>query len=222
MKRLTLQSLMFISLSAAAGVVWAVDDGTGDSEEERPVSDSVTFSGGGLSKVSANFDNVADAINIDGTIGFRIPTVNWFAVELNLSQTVQGTDIKSIPQCATTTQTGTNPVTGQPIFTTTNGDCPGEYTTTDQRQQFGVFSFGVFASLRTPGSFYGLAKIGYRTVNSTLDEHQDQGSGSAYGVGAGYRWSPRSLAGAELVYNKYGDLFSSISLNFNYGFGGRD
>ena len=222
MKCSSLHSALFISLLAAASTAWAVDAGDDEEAEERTSSDSVTFSGGGLSKVSSNFDNVADAINIDGTIGFRIPTVNWFSVELNLSQTVQGTDIKSIPQCSTTTQTGTNPVTGQPIFTTTNGDCPGKYTTTDQRQQFGVFSFGVFASLRTPGSFYGLAKIGYRTVNSSLEEHQDQGSGSAYGVGAGYRWSSRSLAGAEVVYNKYGDLFSSISLNFNYGFGGRD
>lgn len=223
MIRSSLQSVLFISLLAVAITAGAVD--TEDEEPEaRASSDSVTFSGGGLSKVSADFKNVKDAVNLDAVIGFRIPTVQWFSVELNISQTVVPGDITAacVPRNATPGTPagpgGIPPATpGTPAVT-----CSGTDTSTDNRQDFQAFVFGAFASVRTPGKFYGLGKIGYRTVNSSLDEHQEERSGSSYGVGVGYRWDPRSQKGAELVYTKHGDLFDGIGFNINYGFGGRD
>jgi hypothetical protein len=81
----------------------------------------------------------------------------------------------------------------------------------------------VFAVLRSQGQFYAVGKLGYRFINSSIEEIQegDDKSGTAYAGGGGYRWG-KSLSGVELMYTKYSDQIDYIGFNVAYGFGGRD
>jgi hypothetical protein len=130
---------------------WAVDDGT---REAPPVEDetdeSVTYSGIGLSYVGTDFDNVDDAINLGVVIGFRIPTVNIFAVELELSTTVIPGQIDS-QSCSTSGGGGGFPIIG-------GGSSP-QTTCVRSQNDFGTNSAGVYAVLRSPGRFYAMGKV---------------------------------------------------------------
>jgi hypothetical protein len=193
---------------------WAVDDGT---REAPPVEDetdeSVTYSGIGLSYVGTDFDNVDDAINLGVVIGFRIPTVNIFAVELELSTTVIPGQIDS-QSCSTSGGGGGFPIIG-------GGSSP-QTTCVRSQNDFGTNSAGVYAVLRSPGRFYAMGKIGTRYVTTSIEELDDERGGSAYAGGIGYRWNPRKNNGVELFYNKFSDSLDMIGFSVAYGFGGRD
>lgn len=207
------------ALACAAGLLLsapalAVDDGT---EEAPPSEDggdqSVTYSGIGLSKITADFDNVKDAINLNAVIGFRIPTVDIFAVELELSSTVIPGQVDG-QECTTTPGGGGLPILG--------GGSDDETNCTNAQNDFGTNSAGVYAVLRSPGAFYAMGKYGYRYVTTSLSELDEDRSGNAYAFGAGYRWNPRKNNGVELYYNKLTERLDYIGFNVSYGFGGRD
>lgn len=213
MRQIFRNSLYVLSLLAALPA-WAVDDGT---KEAPPLDEdgdqSVTYSGIGLSKLSADFDNVKDAINLNVVIGFRIPTVNIFGIELELSSTVIPGQVDS-QSCSTTGGGGGLPVIG--------GGGEGEETCTQSQNDFGTNGAGVYAVLRSPGKFYVMGKAGYRYVTTSLSELDEERSGNAYAGGLGYRWNLRKNNGFEFYYNKYAERLDFLGFSVSYGFGGRD
>lgn len=178
--------------------------------EEEQEELSTTYSSIGLQKVSADFENVEDAINLDITlIGFRIPTVSWFGVELNLGFTMIPGEIK------TTSSSGGGGggvlcgLPGQP-------PCP-EGTVSASEGDFTATTLGAFAVVRSPGKFFGMGKLGYRYVNSNIDQLNQERSGSGWGAGVGYRWNKKGSY-AELGYTKYNDLLDGIGFSISYSY----
>lgn len=176
------------------------------SDDRRERNESVTYSGIGLARVSTDFENLKDAVNLNFSIGFRVPTIDWIGAELELSTTV-------IPgENETTSQQGGSNCGGvlQP-------PCPSGDTQSGNDLQ--TNSAAVYAVLRSPGKFYGMAKYGYRYLNTSIDELQDNRSGSAWGVGAGYRWGS-TLSGVELYYTRLTPDVTFMGFALAYGFGG--
>ena len=182
-------------------------------EEEREEL-STTYSSIGLQKVTADFANVDDALNIDVTlIGFRIPTVPWFGVELNGSFTMAPGQID--PNAGTPDDPGTcvPPDSGFPPGCTpstpgTQATAAGDFTST---------VIGAYAVLRSPGSFFVVGKYGYRYLNTSIEQLQDDRSGNAYSAGVGYRWN-RKGSYAELGYTKVADKIDGIGFTISYSY----
>lgn len=196
-----------------------VDEGTDIEPPPEDDDNAVSYSSVGLTRVSADFDNLKEAINLDFGIGIRVPTINWISAEINFSQTI-------IP--------GEN--TGQPSSGLGGGGacggllqppCPSgggsQGNNTRTSDDLGMTNLGVFAVLRSPGQFYAVGKLGYRYINSSIPEIQEGGdkSGTAYGAGIGYRWG-KSLSGVEILYTKYSEQLDYLGFNIAYGFGGRN
>lgn len=180
--------------------------------EEEQEELSTTYSSIGLQKVSADFENVEDAINLDVTlIGFRIPTVQWFGVELNASFTMAPGQID--PDAGTPDDPGTcvPPDSGFPPGC--RPSTPGTQATGEG--DFATTAIGAFAVLRSPGKFFAMGKYGYRYLNTSIDQLQDDRSGDAYGVGIGYRWNKKGSY-AELGYTKFAEKIDGIGFSISY------
>lgn len=163
-----------------------------DAPPEEPVS--ATYSTIGISSVDSGFDNVKNAINLESTlIGLRIPTLPWIAVELNAGFTM-------IPGQVDTCGGFGGPACGS-----------GDSLSNDE---FVAHMFGVYGVFRSPGTFFAMAKIGYRYLNSSLPEFEEDRSGDAWSAGAGYRWSRDGFA--ELQYTKVNDDLNTIGITFSF------
>lgn len=194
-----------------SGPAFAIDTGTSEANE-RSENSSVTFSGIGLTRASSDFNNLKPAINLNASIGFRIPTINIFAVELQISQTVIPGQNGGQQQCSSSG--------GGLLGGGGSSSCaPGRYTSSQDDLQMNAI--GVFAVARSPGRFYGLAQIGYRYLNTNIPELSEDRSGNAYGAGAGYRYG-KSLSGVEINYTRYSKDLNFLGFSIAYGFGGRD
>lgn len=178
-------------------------------EEEREEL-STTYSSIGLQKVATDFQNVEDAINLDVTmIGFRLPTVPWFGVELNLGFTMIPGEIQ------TTSSSGGGGggflcgLPGQP-------PCP-ENTVSSSEGDFTATTLGAFAVVRTQGKFFGMGKLGYRYINSNIEQLNEERSGTGWGAGVGYRWNKKGSY-AELGYTRYNELLDGIGFSISYSY----
>lgn len=168
---------------------------------------STTYSSIGVQKVHAKFDNVKDAINVDiVAFGFRIPTVPWVGVELNLGFTfLPGQIDKSSSSGGTTcppldpfcTPSGGNAATSQGDFQATN--------------------IGANLVLRSPGKFFVVGKYGYRYLNTSLDQLVNDRSGTQYTAGVGYRWNKKGSY-VELGYNKIADKIDALGFSVSYSY----
>lgn len=175
--------------------------------EDEPEELPAIYSAVGLQKIGTDFENVDDAVNLDVTlVGFRIPTVSWFAVELNLSGTVIPGQVRE----SSTTGPSECPLL-DPFCTPT----PGSSTTSET--DFALTTAGVFAVLRSPGKFYGVGKVGYRYLSTTLPEYEDDRSGNALSLGAGYRWKDDGTY-AELGYTRIADGIDAIGFSVSYSY----
>jgi hypothetical protein len=177
-----------LCLMMAMPVVSAVDRRSSD----------VTYSALGLSRVTADFDNVGSAISLDSVLGFRVPGVQWFGLELNLGFTI-------IPG-ETTPCGGLGPACG-----------PND---TRGTQDFQAVNVGVYTVFRTPGRLYGAGKIGYRYINSNLPELDEDRSGTGWGAGLGYRYNPDRGGAVELMYTRMSGDLDTLGLLFGFSFGG--
>lgn len=191
----------------------AADSGKQESSgDERSRRDdparSVTYGGIGLSKVSPGFDNAKDAVNIEVLMGFRIPDINVFAVELEIGATMLPGQVTQ----TSTTGGGTCPIT-DPLCT------PPSSSTTSSNQDFQMQSLAAYAVFRSPGTVYALGKLGYRYLSTSLPELENDRSGNAWSLGAGYRYRP-GIAGAELFYTHMSDHIKYYGFTLSYGFGG--
>lgn len=174
---------------------------------------STTYSNIGLQKVSADFDNVDDAINLDITLlGIRVPTVPWFGVELNLGFTVAPGQVTEVTPGSQGTPTGCGPLGLDP--------CPGTGSSTRSSGDFTSTTIGVFAVARSPGKFFVGGKYGYRYINTSLEALVDERSGNAWGASVGYRWN-RKGSFVELGYTDWTEDLNSVGLLISYSYNRR-
>lgn len=188
----------------------AVEEG-GTESEPPPAEDldeQVFYSGFGISRVSSDFDNLEDAVNLDVILGFRIPTVPWVGIEIDLGQTV-------IP--GENSGGGGGGLTGG-----SNTNCGGllqppcpeaAAPNTSDPDEFQMQALGASLVLKSTGKFYALGRFGYRYVATSIDELNVNRSGTGFGVGAGYRWG-KGLSGVQIQYQQLSDDIDAIGITF--------
>lgn len=182
--------------SAGDREVETVPVNTGDDAPQEELL-STTYSTIGLSKMSADFDNVKDAISIDTTlIGFRVPTFPWVGIELNASFTMIPGEVDQQSACGGLAQPA----------------CPNNISSS--RDPFTVFNIGAYGVVRSPGKFFAVGKIGYRYLQSSLPELDEDKNGTSWTGGVGYRWARDGFV--EIGYSKISDKIDGIGLTFSY------
>lgn len=188
--------------------------------EERS---ALLYTGVGLSRVSADFTNLSDALNMNLLAGAHLPWLPWLSGEAEFSFTVSPGNNHG----SRTVMVGATPCTVPPSMLDPNGtpdDCENDGTsvaqpgTTVSQNDLQMTNVGGFLALRTPGKVYAMGRYGYRHVTSSIDEIQDDEIGIAYTLGAGYRWRA-GLSKFELVYTRYSEYLDYIGLGVVYGFG---
>ena len=167
-----------------------------DELDDEELDERVFYSGFGLSRVSSDFDNLGAATNLEGVMGFRIPTAPWFGIEIDIAQTI-------IP--------GENrPEVGAGCGGLLQPPCPGATADPDE---FAMQALGVSAAFKSTGRFYVTGRYGYHYVYTSIEEINENRSGSGFGAGVGYRWG-RGLSGVELTYEQMAEDVDSIGLMF--------
>ena len=187
-----------------------VDDEEAGTDSELPpdedLDEQVFYSGFGLSKVSTDFDNLKDAVNLDVVLGFRIPTVPWVGIEIDLGQTV----IPGENKRSNSSSGGTTCTPAQILLGCTPS---GGQTTTNDTDEFAMRAYGASLVLKSTGKFYALGRLGYRYVATSIDELNVNRSGTGFGVGAGYRWG-KGLSGVQIQYQQLSDDIDAIGITF--------
>lgn len=180
--------------------------------EEEELDEQVFYSGMGIAQVESDFDNLDKAFNLDVTLGFRIPTVKWLGLEIDIGQTIIPGEYREPrpgqmagPPCI---GPNTPPGCGTPAV-------PAESGARDpERDEFAMQALGIGLAFKSTGRFYVLGKYGYRylnTSNETINE-QDR-STQGFAAGGGYRWG-KGLSGVELTYKELGESVDQIGLTF--------
>lgn len=182
-----------------------------------------TYSALRLTSAQADFDNLDRAVNLGFTLGINIPALSFLAAEIDLSTTL-------IPG----ENRGTGSITGGggggggggfPIDPLDplgggggeegDGGSASPANNTSDPDDLRLSTVGIFAVGRTPGRYFGSARLGYRFVESSINELNENQSGSAWGLGMGYRYGEAGGA-VELTYSQYGSDLSYLSLAISY------
>ena len=188
---LTLGLTIMPALSAAAGGQGA------DSSHD------MTYASIGFARVSAPPAYVHAATNLTGTLGFHPPGIDLIAAEFELGTTVAAGDVD---------RAGATPANcGGPLLP----PCPAA---TNSKDHFSVQHGSVFGVLRTPGRVYGIGRIGYQYINTSLPELDGHHSGVAWSAGAGLHYSG-DISGVELLYTHVSNNVRYWGLSLSYGFG---
>ncbi len=177
---------------------------------------SSTYSSIGVQKVHAKFDNVKDAINLDiVAYGFRIPTVPWLGVELNIGFTF-------LPGQIDTNGSGSGSAGTCFPGTMLPPGCipPSPGNTASSSTDFSATNIGASVVLRSPGTFFVMGKYGYRYLNTSLDELRNDRSGTQYAGGVGYRWNKKGSY-VEFGYTKIADKIDALGFSLSYTYGRR-
>jgi hypothetical protein len=192
-----------------AGALWLPLAASAQGGATAPSDDPaqpMTYAGVGFAKVSTNFDNVKPAVNLTGVIGVHPPGNNWIAGELELGTTISSGAVSAQPASPPGNCGGVL----QPPCTAAGSTAPGH---------FSLQHAAVFGVLRTPGVVYGIGRIGYQYISTSLPELDGHHSGLAWSLGAGWRYRPISITGVELLYTQVSNHLRYLGLGLNYSFG---
>jgi hypothetical protein len=214
-------SVLLISAAMASPAMAAVPEPEGPQPVEE--KDAVLYGGLALSRVSADFSNLSDAYNMNIAAGGHLPWLTWLSGEAEFSFTIVPGNNNHDGTSSTIT-----PCTVPPSMLDPDGTpdgCGTEVVTavpgaTASRNDLQMTNLGAFLVLRTPGRVYGVGRVGYRYLNTSIAEVEDDDEyGPAYGFGAGYRWRA-GLSKFELMYTRYSEHLEYLGLGVVYGFGG--
>jgi hypothetical protein len=207
--RLTLLALTAV-LGAAPAAAVAQSGGTSmpASSSDDDYELSSTYSSIGLQKVALDVRgyDTKDPVNLDITlIGFRIPTVPWFGVELNLGFTMIPGEISA----STSGSAG-------------SGICPGPLCVpgssgSSSKQDIGMTTASAFAVVRSTGSVFAMGKLGYRYLGSSIQGFPENRTGDAWGAGVGYRWNKKGSY-AEFGYTHYSSEVTALGFSLSYSY----
>lgn len=196
---ITARGALAAAMLLASVPALAIDDGSDSSRSNRP---QFTFSGLTFSRVSTDFENLEEAINLGFGLGVRIPSIEWVGLELDTSISVIPGENLGTTRCRTGSGLGSLPA-----------DCPNDTRSGDELQMQVITLYG---ALRSPGRFFGVGKLGYRYMNTTIPELEEDGrSGTAWVLGAGYRYNERGGT-VELLYTQISDKMDAIGLSISY------
>ncbi len=178
-----------------------------DEMDDEDLDEQVFYSGMGVGRVGTEYVNLGEAINLEGVIGFRIPTAPWFGLEIDLGQTIIPGENKPVGSGTPISNcSGLNQSLG---LCTPGGSDPATFDPDDLAMQ----SLGLSLALKSTGRFYVTGKYGYRYILTSIDEINDNRSGNGFAAGVGYRWG-RGLSGVELGYKQLAEDVESIGLTF--------
>jgi hypothetical protein len=217
--------LIFTALALAAAPAWAQTEdekileqeaARADAKDQAPIDDEmddaeldeqVFYSGLGIARAQTDFSNLGDAVNLDAVLGFRIPTAPWFALEIDIGQTlIPGENQGSDPSQPSSNCSDLDAALG---LCTQGGSEPA----TQDRDEFGMQALGISAVLKSTGRFYVTGKYGYRYIATSIDELNENRSSNGFGFGVGYRWG-KGLSGVELGYKELSEDVDSVGLTF--------
>lgn len=188
----------------------AQDDRQGSDPQARNYDP--TYSAIRLTAMESDFDNIDTAINLGFTLGINIPGVDFLAAEIDISSTLVPGE-----------NSGGGGAFGKGLIELPPGlgggdggdGGGGEPNNTSDPDDLRANAVGIFATARSPGRFFGSARLGYRFYETTLEELNDESTGGAFGAGLGYRYN--DLGGkVELTYTQYSDDLQFISLAVSY------
>lgn len=192
----------------------------GLTREER---DANLYTGLGLSWVSTDFTNLSEAVNLNLTGGAHLPWLTWLSGEVEISFTVSpgtnhgGHTVETPGETCVVPPSQLDP-DGMPdgCGVPTSSPAPGTTASSNDLQMTNV---GAFTVLRTPGPVYAMGRFGYRYINSSIRELDDDKIGPAWSGGAGYRWRA-GLSKFEVGYTRYSEHIDYLGVAVVYGFGG--
>lgn len=212
-----------LALLAALNLpVAALADDHEDDEVYRPYTTTNIYN------VTPDFSNLDSAIALGQSAGYPIPGVPGLAIELDLLITLFGGENSGGDNGNAASAgfpcTGTAPVTGAPTPPGCNQNFSQEQAANDRRERqvtdssddFRMLGYGLFASYRTPGSFFFAAKVGVNGFNTNIREIEDEGGGLSWKAGVGYEYRPGTLV--QLQYFKLNDVVDGFGLGLRYGF----
>lgn len=177
--------------------------------DDEDLDEQVFYSGLGIDRVSTDFANLGEATNLQAVLGFRIPTVKWFGLEIDLGQTLIPGDYRDPDPGSLGTPTGCGPLGTDP--------CPGtpaeEGAFDPEGDEFQMQALGLSLALKSTGRFYVMGRYGYRYLATSNEALNEDRSSKGFGAGLGYRWG-RGLSGVELTYKELAEHVESIGLTF--------
>ncbi len=183
--------------------------------DDEELDAQVFYSGMGIERVSTDFANLGEATNLEVVLGFRIPTVPWVGLEIDIGQTIIPGEYRDPrpgqaagPPCVPPgSNNNTPPGCEAPAV-------PGEQGAFDaDGREFGMQALGLSLALKSTGRFYVTGKYGYRYIATSNDTVNENRSGKGFGAGVGYRWG-KGLSGVELGYKQLAEDVDSIGLTF--------
>lgn len=180
--------------------------------EEEELDEQVFYSGFGVGQVETDYANLGKAFNLDVTLGFRIPTLKWLGLEIDIGQTIIPGEYRDPRPAQPAGPPGCGPF---PLPACTTPAVPAEEGASDpDDDEFAMQALGIGLAFKSTGRFYVHGKYGYRylnTSNETINEQDRSTTGIAAGVG--YRWG-KGLSGVELGYRELGESVDQIGLVF--------
>lgn len=181
---------------------------------EDDLDDQVFYSGLGVMRAETDFSNIGEAVNLELVLGFRIPTVKWFGIEIDIGQTIiPGENERANPN---TPSSNCDPIDEALGLCTPGGSQPA----TRDRDELQMQALGLSAVLKSTGRFYVMGRYGYRYIATSIDELNENRSGTGYGAGVGYRWGT-GLSGVELTYKELSEEVEAVGLVFYARFNDR-
>lgn len=181
-----------------------------DEIDDEELDEQVFYSGLGFERVSTEFDNLGEATNLQAVLGFRIPTVPWVGLEIDLGQTIIPGDYRD-PRPAQPAGPSCSPIPTPGCGTPAQ---PAEKGAFDpEGDEFAMQALGLSLALKSTGRFYVMGRYGYRYVATSNEALNEKRSGNGVGFGVGYRWG-RGLSGVELSYKELADDIDSVGLVF--------
>ncbi|MEQ1438631.1 hypothetical protein AAG565_04640 [Fontimonas sp. SYSU GA230001] len=185
--------------------------------DEPRDDESVTYSGIGLSRVKTHYDNLKEAVNLDFTLGIRVPNLNWIAAEVNGSVTIIPGENKG--GSSVIGGSDGNCQINNPPFPPGCTPASGGQQVTSSGSDFQMQLLGAYLVLKSPGRFYATGRAGYGYQVTSIDEITNkERSGAVYSGGLGWRYG-KDLGGVELVYARMLSGVDAIGFTVTYGFG---
>jgi hypothetical protein len=182
-----------------------------DDLDDEELDEQVFYSGLGFDRVSTEFDNLGEATNLQAVLGFRIPTVPWVGLEIDLGQTIIPGDYRDPDPGSAGTPDVNCPgplcVPGEPARPAEDGAFDPE------ADEFAMQALGLSLALKSTGRFYVMGRYGYRYIATSNEALNEKRSSNGVGFGVGYRWG-RGLSGVELSYKELAEDIDSIGLVF--------
>lgn len=178
--------------------------------DDEDLDAQVFYSGMSIERVSTDYDNLGEATNIGAALGFRVPTVPWIGLEIDIAQTI-------IPGEYRDPDPGSGPTQScDPVPTPNCGQpgTPGEKGAFDSGgEEFGMQALGIGLAFKSMGKFYVTGKYAWRYIATSNDTVNEERSSNGIGFGVGYRWG-KGLSGVELGYKELAKDVEAIGLTF--------